>query len=81
MIGEKYPHTLKSKYSLTPLSWAAGSGHDTVAKLLLTKDSVDPDLKDNQCRRTPLSWAAEGGHEAVGQATAWDGQGRDRREG
>ncbi|KAH6701346.1 heterokaryon incompatibility protein-domain-containing protein, partial [Leptodontidium sp. MPI-SDFR-AT-0119] len=64
-IGEEHPRTLKNQYGLTPLSWAAGNGYDAVVKLLLAKDSVDPDLKDSQYGRTPLSWAAENGHEAV----------------
>ena len=34
-------------------------------KLLLAKDGVDPDSKDDEYGQTPLSWAAENGHEAV----------------
>jgi hypothetical protein len=48
----------------TPLVWAAGNGYNAVVNLLLTKASVDPDLKDKN-RRTPLSWAASSGHEAI----------------
>lgn len=59
------PCTPKSRYGLTPLSWAAGNGYDAVVRLLLAKDGVDPDLKDSQYNQTPLSWAAERGHEAV----------------
>jgi hypothetical protein len=62
---EEHLHTLKGQYGLTPLSWVAGNGYDVVVKLLLAKDSVDPDLMDSQHGRTPLSWAAEGWHEAV----------------
>ncbi|KAF4624273.1 hypothetical protein G7Y89_g13898 [Cudoniella acicularis] len=65
VVGEEHPHTLKSQYGLTPLSWAAGNGYDAVVKPLLVKDSVDADLKDGQYSRTPLLWAARGGHEAV----------------
>ena len=54
----------KDSKGQTPLSWAAGRGHETVVKLLLAKDGVDPDSKD-WLGRTPLSWAAE--HEAVVQ--------------
>ena len=64
-IGEEHPHKLKSQYGLTPLSWAAHGGYETIVKLLLANDSIDPDLKDSQCSQTPLSWAAESGHDAV----------------
>lgn len=45
---------------LTQLSWASRNGLEALVRLLLSKDSVDPNLKDNN-GRTPLSWAAEGG--------------------
>jgi hypothetical protein len=64
-IGGEHLRTLKSRYGLTPLSWAAGNGYVTVVKPLLAEDGVNPDLKDSQYGQTPLSWAAEGGHEAV----------------
>jgi hypothetical protein len=57
--------TLKGQYGLAPLSWAAGNGSDDIVNLLLTKGTIDPDLKDSQYYQTPLSWAAENGHEAV----------------
>ncbi|KAH6710941.1 heterokaryon incompatibility protein-domain-containing protein [Leptodontidium sp. MPI-SDFR-AT-0119] len=56
---------LKSQYGLTPLLWAVGNGYIDVVNLLLAKDGIDPDLKDNQYSRTPLSWAAENGQEAI----------------
>jgi ankyrin repeat protein len=47
----------------TPLSYAAGSGHEAVVKLLLGK-GVELETKSNY-GQTPLSYAAERGHEAV----------------
>jgi ankyrin repeat protein len=64
-FGMQHPYTLESRYGLTPLSWAAENGYDAVVHLLLTKNGVNPDLKDSQFGRTPLSWAAENGHDAV----------------
>jgi ankyrin repeat domain-containing protein 50 len=54
-----------NRYGQTPLSWAAGGGHEAVVRVLLESGKVDADLKDNKYGQTPLSWAAEGGHEAV----------------
>lgn len=48
----------------TPLSWAAGEGHEVVSKLLLETGKVDADSSDNYCR-TPLSWASRNGREAI----------------
>jgi ankyrin repeat protein len=48
----------------TSLSWAAGNGHEGVAKLLLDKNA-DIESKVNIYSQTPLSWAAKNGHEAV----------------
>ena len=59
------PHDVNAedKDGRTPLSWAAGNGHEAVVKLLLDKNA-DIESKDKY-GRTPLSWAAENGHEAV----------------
>ena len=48
----------------TPLSWAARTGHDGVAKLLLGRGDVSPDMP-NTDGQTPLSWAACNGHDGV----------------
>ena len=49
----------------TPLSWAAEYGYEEVVKLLLAKDDVDLDSRNDRFGRTPLSWAAENGHKEV----------------
>jgi Ankyrin repeats (3 copies) len=49
----------------TPLLWAAKRGHEAVVKLLVERDDVAADSRDNYFVRTPLSWAAKRGHEAV----------------
>jgi Ankyrin repeats (3 copies)/Ankyrin repeat len=65
MVLLKNGHHLdcKDTYSQTPLSWAAGNGHEAVVKLLLEK-GAELESKDNG-GQTPLSRAAEKGHEAV----------------
>ena len=45
----------------TPLSYAAGNGHESVVKLLLETENVDVDCKDLTTGRTALSYAAEKG--------------------
>ncbi|KAH4180088.1 hypothetical protein HBI95_158700 [Parastagonospora nodorum] len=47
----------------TPLSWAAGNGHEEATRMLL-KEKADIRTVDKYSR-TPLSWAAEHGHEKV----------------
>jgi ankyrin repeat protein len=50
----------------TPLSWAAGNGHEAVVQLLTEHYDIDVNLSD-ESGRTPLFWAAGNGHEAVVQ--------------
>ncbi|KAK4170833.1 ankyrin repeat-containing domain protein [Triangularia setosa] len=57
-------NNLNDSFGRTPLSWAAGNGHEKVVKILLDTAKVDVDSKDKY-GRTPLSWAAGNGHEAV----------------
>jgi ankyrin repeat protein len=62
----KKGHDLDSKnsYGRTPLSHAAGNGHEAVVKLLLKK-GAELENKDTKYGRTPLSRAAENSREAV----------------
>ena len=53
----------------TPLSFAAGSGHEGVVKLLLERGDVTPNLSDGD-GRTPLSHAAGIWTWGRGEATA-----------
>jgi serine/threonine-protein phosphatase 6 regulatory ankyrin repeat subunit A len=46
----------------SPLSWAAGNGHEGVVRLLLAQGGAAMDLEDIHGAR-PLAWAAGGGHE------------------
>ena len=50
---------------LTPLMWAARSGHENVVKLFLQQKQTKPDMRDRRYGQTALSWASEGGHEKV----------------
>ena len=58
---------IKDEINRTPLSWAAEYGHEAVVRLLLERDGVDINSRDNlyEHNKTPLIWAAENGHEAV----------------
>ena len=60
----KYRPSLASRRGQTLLHWAASEGHEAVVRLLLEKDRVNPNFKDNDgC--TPLFRAASNGHETV----------------
>lgn len=45
-----------TEHGKTPLSWAAENGHEGVAKLLLKRDDVSHDIRDNG-GATPLELA------------------------
>ena len=52
---------------ITPLIWAAICGQEGVAKLLLERQTVNPDMSDKgePSPRAALSWAATMGHEGI----------------
>jgi ankyrin repeat protein len=52
---------LSPRYSL---SYTISNGHKAVIKLLIKRDDVETDSK-NQDNRIPLSYTASNGHEAV----------------
>jgi ankyrin repeat protein len=54
----------KNSYGGTPLSWAAGNGHEEVFKFLLAIKDINLNTK-NSDGRTPLSLAAGNGHETI----------------
>jgi len=67
MFGLRYinPDAPDSWYDRTPLSWAAGNGHEGIVKLLLERKDVNPDIPESDYGRTPLSWAAANGHVGI----------------
>ena len=65
IFGKRYVNPNSSSESgRTPLSWAAGKGHEGIVKLFLERKDVNPDVPD-MYRSTPLSWAAEKSHEGI----------------
>ena len=64
LLQSSNDNDLKDSFGRTPMSWAAGNGHEAVVKMLLDTGKVGVDLKDNN-GRTPLLRAAGNGHEMV----------------
>ena len=65
LFGRRYVNPNSSSISgQTPLSWAAGNGHEGTVKLLLGQEDVNPN-SSIKSGRTLLSWAAEGSHEGI----------------
>ena len=58
-------HNARDWTTRTPISWAAGNGHDNVVRMLRAVDSGTADLAEFPSGRTALSWAAGNGHESV----------------
>jgi len=66
LLSQPNPDLKKRDFlGITPLIWAAICGQEGVAKLLLERQTVDPDKPDGYFRRTALSWAAGKGHEGM----------------
>jgi len=64
IFGKRYINPKSSDWrGRTPLSRAAGSGHEGIVKLLLGRGDVNPDTPDAWYGQPPLSWTAENGHE------------------
>ena len=55
----------RDSLGMTPLIWAAISGHEEVVVVLLQEEQVQPDGRDARWGRAALSWAAEKGHEGI----------------
>ena len=61
--GDNREEDTKDDTKQTPLSWAAGRGHDGTVKILLDC-GADTNARD-KVQRTPLLWAAHNGHSRI----------------
>ena len=52
---------LRDESGWTPLSWAAGHGHESIVQMIIEQNNININSKDSG-GKTPLSW---NGHEAV----------------
>ena len=65
IFGRRYINPDSSSRSgRTPLSWAAGNGHERIVGLLLGRGCVNPNNLDRY-GRTPLLWAARNGQDGI----------------
>jgi len=55
----------RDEHGMTQLSLAAQNGHETVVRLLLEREDVEVNSREDKGGVTPLSWAACNGHEAA----------------
>jgi ankyrin repeat protein len=53
LLKNRHDQDSRDTYGRTPLWWAAREGHEAVVKLLLERDNVVADLKDDY-GQTPL---------------------------
>jgi len=66
LFGRRYVNPdSSSQFCRTPLSWAAGNGHEVTVKLLLEREDVNPNTLDTEYGRTPLLWAVRNSHEGT----------------
>ena len=56
------PDQAGTEDGLTPLLWAARSGHEGVVKMLLERENVNPSRAGTEDGLTPLLWAAGSGN-------------------
>ena len=68
LFGGRYvnPDFPDTEYGRTPLSWAAGNGHEGALKLLLGRKDVNPN-SSSKSGQTPLMLATENGHDRVAE--------------